>query len=225
MNIDWIVTIALFLVFVAWSFTFYASLFTEKGTPLQEEIDTVNDKIMDFLKIDVYNVPIRYNSTNETENAVLYLNFTWPSGTKNSTRILQDSTSLSCQFIGDTVYWQADLINTTFNYFSMQFSNKTASLNCTSSFSIQDELKTISWAMEKKKLVSQGKIDEMTALSYTDFKNNLSISRDFRVEINISGTETNYGKTLPLVRDIYVKETESELEETGDNLNVRVLVW
>lgn len=229
MNVDWIITIVFFLIFVAWAFTFYASLFTEKAAPLEEAVDTVNDKMLNFLMLDVYKVPIKFNSSNETNNSVLFFNFTWPDGTKNSTRIFQDSSSLPCQIIDNvydgTIYWEANLTNLTFNYFSMQFSNKTSNLSCSYSFSKGNETQAMPWVMEKKRLVSQDKINEMTNSSYGNFKNSLSISRDFRIELNISGTETNYGLTEPLIRNVYVKETGSKIEETGENVTIRVLVW
>ena len=74
-------------------------------------------------------------------------------------------------------------------------------------------------------MVSQANINSMTALDYTDFKDSLGIKRDFRVIMNISGTETAYGLTEPIKRDVYVRETDSEIEGIGDNLNIRVLVW
>ncbi len=225
MKVDWIITMALFLAFVAWSFSFYMSLFTEKASPLEEAVDIIRDKIMDFLMIDSYRVPIRYNSTNETTNSILYFNFTWPAGTKSSARIFQDGTLLYCRVENDSIYWKADLTNLTYNYFEMRFSNTSTGCSSGEIFIIENELQAIPWAMEKKKLVSQSKINEMTNASYNDFKNNLSITRDLRVEINVSGTETIYGKTLPLIRDVYVKETESELEDTGETVTVRVLVW
>jgi hypothetical protein len=225
MKVDWIITIVFFLAFVAWAFTFYASLFTEEANPLGEAVDIVNDRVVNFLTIEVYEVPIRYNSTNETNNSVLFFNFTWPDQTKNSTRMLQNSASLPCQMSGDTIYWQANLTNLTLNYFTMQFSNKTSSVNCSDSFTIQNELHAMPWTMEKKRLVSQDKINEMTGLSYPDFKSSLPVSRDFRVELNISGTVTNYGLTEPLIRDVYVRETYTRIDETEENVTVRVLVW
>jgi len=225
MNIDWTITIAVFLIFVVWSINYYLSLFETAPMPLEKEADIVKDKIIEYLTVDGYRVPMKLNSTNTTNNAALFMNFTWPDSTKNSTRIFfANGTSLTCNIIGDVLYWQLNLTNITYD-FVMRFANQSIDLRCNTSFTIANETKTIPQAMEKSRILSQDRINEMTSTGYGDFKNSLSITRDFRLEINISGNITNYGLNLPSIRNIFVKEYWNTIEETGEKTKVSVMTW
>ena len=224
MRIDWIIALGVFLVFVGTGFQYYLNLFQTTSDPMELVIGDISDKIINFLKTDVYEVPIKVNSA-ETRSDVLHFDYTWLSeGAKNSSRILQDGTRLNCNITGSTIYWQANL-EAGDNYFKLRFSDKNASMNCTDVFSIDNANKTIPWAAVKREMISQSKIDEMNSTDYTTFKSGLGINRDFRVSVNVSGTVTNYGLNPPNATNVYVKETRWALEETDDEVIIRVLAW
>jgi len=224
-NIEWVITIGIFLAFVVWAFSFYTSFFPDSPTHASEFVDIINGKVLDFIMVDTYSVPIRVNHTLEETDVVLNFTYVWPGISKNSTRIYRGPTELPCQIIGDDIYFQSDLTNLTYNYFTMTYTNISMEQRCSGTFDIENSNLTFPWAAEHVKLLSQSKINEMTNQSYQDFKTNLSISRDFRIEINVSGTEINFGSAVPNNRNVYVKETFTKLEETNGAVDIRVLVW
>lgn len=225
MNIDWTITIAVFLLFVAWSFTFYSSLVTTSSQPLGIIADDVENRILKFLTIDSYEVLIRVNSSVQASNAVLFFNFTWPDETKNATRIYSGNTLLGCTITGNTVYWRSDLVNASLNYFTMTFSNRTAAMNCSASFAIVNETQAIPWAMEKRRLLSQNRTDTMNSTEYNIFRESLGITNEFRIEINTTGNITAYGQTLPVVRNVFVRESWTKVEEDNQEAKMSIMVW
>ncbi|UCD06893.1 MAG: hypothetical protein JSW41_03590 [Candidatus Aenigmatarchaeota archaeon] len=221
MNIDWIIAIALFLIFVSWSFVYYMGFFSI--TPdMRAGVEGISDKVMDFLSIDVYDVPAVFNST-EVGSRVLYMDFSWPGYSKNSTRIFSGNQSLPCYISGNRVYWQADLIQGE-NKFEMRYYDENVSLFCNSSFSLANATQVIPWVSEKNKAISQTKINQMLATNFYSFRNLLGISQDFRVELEINNVTTGYGTTPPLGYDVYVKETHG-IKEDNNVVKIRVLTW
>lgn len=224
MRIDWVVAIGVFLVFIGTAFQYYSNLFQSRAQPMGVVVGDISDRVTDFLLTDVYEVSVKVSSP-EAKSDVLYFDYTWPSeGAKNSTRILQDSTSKDCIISGSTLYFQTDL-SVGENFFTMKFSNKNVSMNCSGTFGTGNSNQTIPWAGVKKKMISQSKIDEMNATSYTTFKDDLGINRDFRVGMNVNGTITSYGLNPPNATNVYVKETRWALEETDEEVIIRVLAW
>lgn len=224
MQIDWIIAITVFLVFTAWAFSYYSTLFPKISEPLESAVFLIQDKLLDWLEIDVYKVPIRFSSTNSTTSSVLYFDFLWPTGTKNSTTILKDSTQLLCEISDNRIYWQDDL-DEGVNYFSMEFANVSTTLNCTANLNKSIVNQTTPWAEEKKQLISQSKINEMQATSYDDFKDSLGITMDFRIEIETNTSTTSYGKTIPSDRNVWVVVTSNKIWESGKIANVSIAVW
>lgn len=224
MRIDWIVAIGMFFVLVGVGFQYYSNLFQTRAQPLELVVGDISDSITGFLLADVYEVPVKVSSSGARPD-VLYFNYMWPSGgAKNSTRILQGSTGLDCNITDGAVYWQANLIAGD-NYFTMRFSNKSVDMNCTDSFSLANANKTIPWVEVKKNMISQSRINEMSGISYSTFKSDRRINRDFRVKINVSGTVTNYGLNPPNATSVYIRETRWALEETDGEVIIRVLTW
>jgi hypothetical protein len=224
MRLDWIVAITLFLFFVSWSFIYYTEFFTEKSEPLTNVATMVSDKIVGFLQTDVYRVPVRFNSSNTTINSVLYLDFIWPDGTKNSTRMFSGDDQLLCNISDNTMYWLSNLTQGE-NYFLMKFAESNTTMNCNASISTQHISKTVPWVQEKKTLISQLKIDEMLNTDYNSFRDSLDINQNFRVELEINESTTTYGLNPPLLSDIRVEETNSMIWENNQKIKIRVLVW
>lgn len=227
MNIDWVLSITLFLIIVAWSFSYYTDLIGQgKVEPLRGLVDEIHNDIMSFLEVDVYEVPVRFTSSNSTSDTVLYLNYVWPDGTKNSTRIKQAGTQLSCELSGDAVYWQADLVSGN-NFFTMEFAEvNQSSYNCTASLTKAGANQSIPWSRTKKKMLAQTKIDDMLGMSYANFKNTVGVNEDFRVVITNSTNHTTvFGKYIPSGRDVYVPVTYNKLWETGEKVEVSTAIW
>ena len=223
MDVDWIVAIMVFLVFVVWSFSYYFTLFPRSEGFLESVTETDTEKIMNFLSANVYRIPVRVNSNGE-DNVTLMAKSVWYRGTKNSTRIFKDGESLPCMIIGDDLYWLANL-SSGWNYFYIEFSGLNTSLNCDSEFSLVNVTQTIPWVLERKSLLSLTRVNEMTNMSYEDFKENLDIEEDFNILLEWDGTTKTYGKPLPENREVYVKVYENLLWETSENINVSVRVW
>ncbi|MBU0530600.1 MAG: hypothetical protein ABIH52_03915 [Candidatus Aenigmatarchaeota archaeon] len=224
-HVDWLVTIGVFLSFVIWAFSFYMSFFPNTGTPASDFADIINDKVLDFLFTESYSVPLRVNSTLEETDAIVNFTFIWPGDSKESTRIYSGVTIKDCIISGDVVYFQSDLTNLTHNHFTITFSNLSMAQRCSGSFNTENATYAVPWSHEMIKIISQQKINEMTNQSFVDFRNNLSVNRDFRVEINASGVETNFGYPTPKNRNIYVRETFTKQEENNADTDIRVLVW
>jgi hypothetical protein len=221
MNVDWIIAMALFLIFISWSFVYYTGFFSI--TPdMRAGVEGISGKVMDFLSIDVYDVPVVFNST-EAGSWVLYMDFSWPGYSKNSTRIFSESQSLPCYMSGNRVYWQAGLIQGE-NRFEMRYYDENVSLFCDSSFSLANATQAIPWISEKSKAISQAKINQMLATNLHSFRYALGINQDFRVEVEINNVTTEYGTDPPLGYDVHVKETLGR-KENDEGVKVRVLTW
>jgi hypothetical protein len=221
MEIDWIIAIGLFLVFVGWSFTYYIGFFSAT-TGMGTGVLGISGDVINYLEMGTYDVPVSYNSvTNET--GVLYMDFIWPIGSKNSTIMFSGSQSLPCYITGNRIYWQSDIIAGK-NMFTMRYHTQNTTLNCDSSFSLSNTSQAIPWVAEENVVISQGKIDQMLSMDFRAFAAGLGISQDFRIEIDINGTSTGYGAKPPLGYDVYVKENPGTTEN-NDNVIVRILSW
>lgn len=223
MDIDWIVAIVVFLVFVGWAFSYYFTLFPENRDALKPVVEIDRDKIMDFLQTDVYTLPVKLNSST-VDNAVLKASGFWYHGTKNSTKVFQGSVSLPCMIIGDDLYWVANL-SSGWNYFGIEFSGVETNLNCNSTFSLVNVTQTVPWTIERKEMISLSKINNMTNTSYEKFKKNLGIEEDFSLSLKWDGSEVNYGRKIPEVRNVYAKKYESLMWENSKPINISMRVW
>ncbi|MCX6814267.1 MAG: hypothetical protein NTY20_01260 [Candidatus Aenigmarchaeota archaeon] len=222
MNVDWAVAVSVFLIFVGIGMAYYWGLFETNSNPVGTSLDIVNKKILDFLIIDSWKVPVRYNSSG-SGLAVLYLDFSWPEGTKNSTRILDSGLPLSCMFQGDRLYFQAN-VQEGDNDFLMTFSNTSSPLACNSALETANSNASLPLASERSISVSQSNIDYMLATDYSQFRQSLGITRNFRVEID-SGIVSFLGPQPPAFTNTYVKESRYLIQETGQPVTVRVMVW
>jgi hypothetical protein len=221
MNIDWIIAIGLFIIFVAWSFAFYLGFFSL--TPdMMGGVEGISNKVVGFLDIDVYDNPVVYDSVSNI-SAVMYADFSWPNYAKNSTKVFSDNQSLPCRMSGSRIYWQADL-DAGKNRFDIRYHTENVTLECDSSFSIVNATQTIPWVSRNSKAVSNSKINQMLATDFKTFSARLGISQDFRVEVDKNGITTPYGKLPPLGYDVYVKETQG-LTEDREQVKIRVMTW
>jgi hypothetical protein len=223
MDIDWIVAIMVFLIFVGWSFSYYITLFPEGRGFLKTAADTDKERIIDFLSTDVYSVPVKVDSGGGS-NIVLKAKGVWYYGAKNSTRVVKDSVSLQCRIVGDDLYWLANL-SSGWNYFHIEFSEIDSGLECDSSFSLVNVTQTVPWTLEKREMISLSRINEMTNSSYEDFKVEVGVEEDFSVSLEWEGTKETYGKSLPVASDVYVRTYEGLVWENSKGINVSIRIW
>jgi hypothetical protein len=219
MNVDWAVAVSVFLVFVGIGFAYYWGFFEDRPDSIGISLDDANRKVLDFLTVDSWKVPVRYNSSS-AGIVVMYFDFQWPEGTKNSARILDSGLPLSCMFQGDRLYFQADVQNGN-NDFEVTFANISSPMLCNSALDTSGSYPAVPWVSEKTRLVSQSRIDQMLGTDYSQFRQSLEILRNFRVEAGTS----SYGPSAPSYTNTYVKETRSLIQETGQPVTVRVMVW
>jgi hypothetical protein len=237
-SIDWIMAMTVFILLVAWSFTYYAGLFDQASQPVSNIADTINDKIVDFLETDSYDVIVRHNLSAVQSDAIIHLNMTWPDQTQNTVQVHSGTSvgnNLTCNITNGELYWKSDLVAGE-NFFLVHFSNRTASLNCTSTQAqvdiyASDINNTVAWAMVKRNLFAQSNIDRFNSthasyIEYNIFKSNENIEREFRVEIyNETSLLLAYGRILPLGSNVYTRETWSMIEESREKINMSVMAW
>ena len=224
-SIDGVVGIALFVLFVAWSFIYLSSVFSaERGDAMEEASRTISGRIAAYLTVDAYEIPVSYTSQSNASGVVFYFDHAWPSaGARNSTRVYGSINALPCNITGNRLYWQSDVTEGA-NSFIVRYSNKDVAMNCTGGFPIMIGNKTIPWSAVKKQLLSQDRINGMAAMDYPAFKMSLGIERDFRVELNASGSVTEYGSLVPNGTDVHVKTTRHGMEDNR-KAEMRVLTW
>jgi hypothetical protein len=222
MNVDWAVAVSVFLVFIGIGMAYYWGLFETDSNAIGLSLDTVNSKVLDYLTVDSWKVPVRYTSS-AAGLAVMYLDFSWPQGTKNSTRILDSGLPLSCMFQGNRLYFEAD-VEQGDNDFLMTFANVSESPACNSILDTANSNASLPMASEKSRTVSQSRIDQLLASDYGQFRQSLGITRNVRIEID-SGVTSTYGPQPPQYTNTYVRETRSLIQETGQPVTVRVMVW
>jgi hypothetical protein len=216
------VAVSVFILFIGIGFAYYWGLFEANPDPVGISLDSVNGKVLSFLEVDSWSAPVRYNSS-AAGLQTLYLDFTWPEGTKNSTRILDSGLPLDCMLQDGRLYFEAN-VEEGDNDFLMTFSNTIGPPECDSILETAGANQSIPWASEKSLAVSQSRITQMLSTEYSQLRQSLGIARNFRVEID-SGTTSAYGPSPPNYTSTYVRETHSIIQETGQPVTVRVMVW
>ncbi len=225
MDVDWIVGVFVFIVFVAWSFSYYFALFEESENQFEIAVEIERNKIVDFLSVDVYESPVKYNSPGSVNDGVLKAKSVWYSGEKDSTKVFSGSEALPCRISGDDLYWQANLTNG-FNYFKIQIANVNATLNCSGTFSISSSNLTTPWAFEKKTMLSLSKVYEMANMSYDGFRYLLGLNEDFKIKVERTGGDIEYGRSIPSGPvNVNSKEIERKIFETSEIANITIAVW
>lgn len=222
MNVDWAIAVSVFLIFVGIGMAYYWGLFETDSNSIGLSLDTVNKKILDFLAVDSWKVPVRYNSPSPGL-AVLYFDFSWPQGTKNSTRVLDSGLPLSCMLQGDRLYFQAD-VEQGDNDFLMTFANMSEPPACNSILETANSNASLPLASERSVSFSQSRIDQLLGMDYNQFRQSLGITRNMRIEID-SGITSTFGPQPPQYTNTYVRQTYSQIMETAQPVTVRVMVW
>jgi hypothetical protein len=225
MDIDWIIGVFVFIVFIGWSFSYYFAIFQDNGTGFGIAAEIGQEKIMGFAAVDVYEAPVKYYSGGAIAGGVLKAKSLWYAGEKNSTIVLSGGAPLPCIIDGNDLYWQADVAGG-MNYYAIMFADANTTQNCTGTFSITEANLTSPWALEKKQMLSLAKINEMTNMSYDAFRSSIGMKQNFLILIETAGGETRYGKSVPSGPvNVNSKRTERMIFETMENANVTIAVW
>ena len=227
MDIDYAVSFTAFITFAALAIALYANIMQlPAATGLEAAADSITASVKGYLLGDVYEVPVRFQSSGAASGKTLYFNFTWEPGEngENSSRVYAGTALLPCKVEGNALHWQADL-HDGWNDFSLRFANVAGAKNCSGTYDTTNETATIPWAQVKRSMLLQPRVDSMVALGYEPFKSSLAANRDFRVEVNSSGVETTFGKSLPTRSDVMRRSISAQAFESGGNATVAVFVW
>ena len=224
MDFDWIIGVFVFMVFIGWSFSYYFAMFQMPGPSFELAADSGQQKIMDFLAVDVYEAPVKYYSADAVANGVMQAKALWYAGERNST-IVFGVGSLPCILDGNDVYWQAN-VGAGYNYYTIMFADANTTLNCTGTFSTTGANLTSPWALQKREMISTAKISEMEAASYNDFRSSISLRHNFKIMIEKTSGNVEYGKGIPSGPvNVNSRRTERKVFETGELANITIAVW
>ncbi|MBI4182263.1 MAG: exosortase/archaeosortase family protein [Candidatus Aenigmarchaeota archaeon] len=222
-GIDFAVAIGVFLLFVTWAFVLYQESVPIAEETAREALDQIADLVLDNLTVDTRSLPARFGYANST-TVVLYLDYRWPFG-QNTTAVLFKGSSQACNITDNRLYWQS-VVSPGDNYFTVTFSEQGGNLRCAGGFSTAGAQPATGYAAERGEAVSLDRILHLNATNYTAFRSRLGITRNFNLTIsNSSGTVLSYGLRPPPASDVFARTLLHELEETGGNLTLRVLVW
>ncbi|MBU0898714.1 MAG: hypothetical protein ABIH55_00845 [Nanoarchaeota archaeon] len=227
MNIDWIIALGLFLVVTAWSFTFYIGFFNAGAEPLGDVLDSISDKFIGYLTTDTYVMHANYTESLIGRERTFYVDMDFPEGTNLTTKIYVDGTLISdtkeCEIQLNQILFNTTVTKFASYQFVIKFQN-TSDTYCDGALNTETKLKPS--VKEKKRLVTQAKIDNMDAMPIEHIKANLSINRDFRVEIETNNIITNtFGVLPPNSTNVYVKEVYSRIFDTDNRVLIRTMVW
>ena len=223
-NIDGIIAVILFITFVSWSFVYFINVFNvEESSPLMEAMTDISKDITDYLSVDYYEVPVKFNAPVTGPDA-LYIDYIWPStGSKNSTMLYQGGNPIGCNITGNRLYWDANTVPGN-NFYTITYSEKNTTMNCTGGFSTSPVNMTIPLSSVKSKRLSQTLLSNMLASDYGTIKNQIGIPNEFRIEFNISGSLSTFGIPAPNSSSVFAKTTRLATE-TGNQVTVTVMVW
>jgi hypothetical protein len=225
MDVDLVIGTILFLVFVGWAFSYYFAMFQQSEGQFELAAAVETERIMNFMAVDVYEAPVRYEAGSAVADAVLKAKSVWYHGEPNATRVFAGEEALPCRLDGDDLYWQADLA-AGYNYFAIKTAAVNTSVNCTASFAISAYNLTVPWAFEKEKMLSLTKIYEMANMSYASFKNSSGVNQDFKISIEKASGGLEYGRSAPSGPvNVYSKKYQKRIFETAEDANVTVAIW
>jgi hypothetical protein len=222
MNVDWVVAMGVFIAFVSWSLVYYFGIFADVPS-VAADLDSINERLIGFLTESVWSLPVVYDSSTEG-TGILYLDNSWPNGTKESVIVMSGDVSLPCMFSGDRLYWEADLAAGE-NEFDILYADLEVPVRCDGTLETPRANQTIPMVAEKREMVSESRILEMAGMSPVHFALLLGINRDFRMEWDMDGGSYEYGEEVPRDINVYVKETVKDVMEGSGPVSIRVISW
>lgn len=226
MDIDWILAIAVFLIFVSWSFTFFFSFIRFDQGYLNIANDIEMEKVMDFLEVDTYSLPVEAYSSSGQSGTVLKTGYIWYHGNRNTTRVSGGGSLLPCRIVGNESFWQADL-SPGENHFTIEFCDlEENTSSCNGTFPTAGANQTVPWALEHSEMVSLSRINNMTSSGYDEFRELVGMTQDFSLEILGESTNVTFGANLTESPDnVFVRERNNTIWETKEEVSVRFALW
>lgn len=228
MNIDSILAIAVFVLVITWSFTYYFGMFEDKEDLTKYAVEIVGNKIMNYISVDTYSIPVSFESTSNLTSHAFYFDYLWKNGTGNSSRVLSSSgSSVDCELYGNGIYWTRDITDGETYDYEIMYAAADLPQNCTETtyHSLTNRTKVIPHAEEKTEMISRYKMDLMNATSYYQFKSEQGIAEDFRVEITTQGSTFVYGIPVPQNRNVYSVIHKREIWESGKDAEILINLW
>ncbi len=225
MEVDWIIGVFVFIIVIGWAFAYYFAVFQGEGGQFEASAKLDQEKILDYVSAEAYEMPVRLYSEGPASGAVLLAKSFWYSGTKNSTFVSGGAARLPCRIEGDDLFWQADLSGG-YDYFTISTADANMSMNCSGSFPVSSYNLTIPWTAAKKSTISLAKVGGMMNASYEEFRRSLGLNRNFRFVMETGGSETVYGKRIPSgPANVRSTKNERALYEIGGKANITIAVW
>ncbi|MBI2675738.1 MAG: hypothetical protein HYX24_04730 [Candidatus Aenigmarchaeota archaeon] len=219
MHIDWIVSITIFLVAIAYAFSYYVSFF---DTGLEADPDAAFEAIMKELKTEVIETPAIFETSEPEGFRLIYSPFPFEAPQEDIRVHDSEGKKLGCMLAGGRLYW---LANTSIgrNRYRVSFANGTAG-GCSSFFQAANESLASLMLQERGMEFSREKIERLMASGYESLKKSLGLP-DFRLELEAGGSRSSYGQALPGNRNIFSRESKGRVYETGEKVSLRMMVW
>jgi hypothetical protein len=225
MDIDWVLGIAVFLFFVAWSFTFYFSVFRFDQNYLDTAADIEMGKILDYISIPVYSAPIFVNSSVTENDVILYSGYVGYAENRNTTRV-RSMAYLPCIISGNNTYWKTNLYPGEEEFAIEIADTEAASPLCTGNFSLAGARQVVPRALEETSRISTTKIADINAMGYDNFRKEIRTTQDFRLELEDPFTNSSFGKPLPQgAENVFVRKSGGVMWEMMFAVNVTFYIW
>jgi hypothetical protein len=236
MNVDWIVALIIFLMFVGWAFAYYSVFSAGYMTSRSESASLAGDKVIDHLSVRVSSIPANFSSQSAGDDFTLAAYMNWTGNENGSARVVTEqmtNASLPCSIYYDEgkglyrIHWNASLVVGQ-NYFFIEYADLDTPLNCDDAVPSSDENEATPWAAEYRDIFSSARNADVCASmnsSYDETKSEMGISFDFNVLLREPGTAMTCGRAVPKAgREVFAYRATGELFEGGD-VNVSVRLW
>lgn len=220
MNVDWAVAIGVFVMFVGWSFVYYTGFFNQT-TDVSQSMEALSSNLLDLIGTDRYTMPAYYDSPSSGQ-AILYADLGLPSEAEGTIKVSDPGGNLDCMLDSGILYWDADL-SVGQNDFEILYSDVDLG-GCGDTLATSGANQTFPLSQVKEKVISQTTLLSLQSVPYNNFLESVGSRQEMRLEWSgpISG---NYGPQPPGNRDVSALELSRPLLETGELLNLRLLVW
>ncbi|MCK4714749.1 MAG: hypothetical protein KAT35_04185 [Candidatus Aenigmarchaeota archaeon] len=218
MNMDWAVAIGVFMMFVVWSFVYYAGFFSPV-TDVTAGMDAAAGKVIGYLETTEYRMPVRYDSP-AAGQGVLFAEVAVPPKMGGGVGVFSGESRLDMLSSG-RIYWEADLASGE-NSFEIAYSVADTGW-CGDSLDTAGANQTYPLSAVRTDKVSQATLSGLAGKDYQAFRESLGIQNDVRIEWS-GDAQGRYGPETPINTDVHVREFTRPLVESG-LVEIRVLMW
>jgi len=230
MRIDWIVALVIFLLLASWTFSYYSLFNAGKITSRSASAFLAGEKIIDYLQVRLSSVPANFSIGGNMQNVTLWAYMNSTANEKNSTRVVLEqlsNESLPCMIAGERVYWKSNLTSGP-NFFFIEYADLNTTLGCNDTLAQSDENQTTLWVVERKRIFSASKNNEICSLMnsiYEGTKSDIGTTFEFSVLLETPSSSLTCGSTIPRTgREVFVLPARGVMMEGGD-VNISVRLW